>query len=722
MDQAKDCCHQVESKPKLEVSGAYTCPMHPEVIQSKPGNCPICGMALEPKEASAAEPDDSELKDMTKRFIVSAILSTPLLLVMLEHFWPESLGSFLNSNFGFWFQAALATPVVFFGGWPFFERAWLSIKTWNLNMFTLIGMGVSVAYGYSLIAGLFPHWFPESYLNSHGSVSIYFEAAAVITTLILLGQVLELRARSQTSEAIQKLLGLAPKTARKVHADGSESDIPLSEVTVGDHLRVRPGDKIPVDGVVVEGSSNIDESMMTGEPIPVEKSAGSKVVGGSVNQKGSFVMEAKRVGADTLLSQIVKMVSEAQRSRAPIQRLVDIVSSYFVPAVILISFITFFVWLFFGPEPAFVFGIVNAVAVLIIACPCALGLATPMSIMVGVGRGATSGILIRNAESLETFEKVNTLFVDKTGTLTEGKPKLTSVVTTSMKEEEILELAASLEQGSEHPLSASIVEGTLARGIKLPKAESFNSVTGKGVVGIVKGHQLRIGNKALLEEEGIDFSKLKDKADEMRSDGQTVMFFAIDGKAEALIGVSDPIKESTYEAIELLHDEGVEIVMMTGDNQRTAEAVAKKLKIDQVIADVLPEQKAMHVKTFQEKGQIVAMAGDGVNDAPALSQAHVGIAMGTGTDVAMESAGVTLVRGDLRGIAKAKRLSHYTMTNIRQNLFFAFIYNSLGVPVAAGVLFPFFGILLSPVFASAAMALSSFSVILNALRLRKIKL
>lgn len=702
-------------------STEYTCPMHPQVVQNEPGNCPICGMALEPKEVSPSS-DNSELKDMTRRFVVSAILSLPLLSIMLEHFFPQSLGTILQSPIGFWTQLGLATPVVLWGGWPFYKLAWFSIKTWNLNMFTLIAMGISVAFIYSVIAGLFPELFPTSYLNEHGRVDVYFEAAALITTLVLLGQVLELRARSQTSQAIQKLLGLAPKTARKVETDGSESDIPLSDVQIGDHLRVRPGEKIPVDGIIIEGKSSVDESMMTGEPIPVEKFEESKVIAGSVNQKGSFIMKAERIGGDTLLSQIVKMVSDAQRSRAPIQRLVDIVSAYFVPAVILIAIVTFLIWNFFGPTPALIYGIVNAVAVLIIACPCALGLATPMSIMVGVGRGATSGILIKDAESLETFEKVDTLFVDKTGTLTEGKPKLTKVFSTNRTEEEVLALAASVEQGSEHPLSASIVQGAVDRKIQIPKATSFESVTGKGVIGQVNNLTLHIGNKKLLEDQRIDTSDLLEKSNEMRNDGQTVMFVAIDGKAEALIGVSDPIKDSTFEALKILHAEGVQVVMMTGDNQKTAEAVAKKLNIDKVIADVLPDQKAKHVKEFQERGRVVAMAGDGVNDAPALTQAHVGIAMGTGTDIAMESAGVTLVKGDLRGIAKAKRLSHLTMKNIRQNLFFAFIYNSLGIPIAAGLLFPFFGILLSPVFASAAMALSSFSVIMNALRLRKVKL
>lgn len=702
-------------------STEYTCPMHPQIVQNEPGNCPICGMALEPKEVSPRS-DNSELKDMTRRFVVSAILSLPLLSIMLEHFFPQSLGTILQSPIGFWAQLGLATPVVLWGGWPFYKLAWFSIKTWNLNMFTLIAMGVSVAFIYSVIAGLFPELFPPSYLNEHGRVDVYFEAAALITTLVLLGQVLELRARSQTSQAIQKLLGLAPKTARKVETDGSESDIPLSDVQIGNHLRVRPGEKIPVDGIITEGKSSVDESMMTGEPIPVEKLEESKVIAGSVNQKGSFIMKAERIGGDTLLSQIVKMVSDAQRSRAPIQRLVDIVSAYFVPAVILIAIVTFLIWNFFGPTPALIYGIVNAVAVLIIACPCALGLATPMSIMVGVGRGATSGILIKDAESLETFEKVDTLFVDKTGTLTEGKPKLTNVFSTNRTEEEVLALAASVEQGSEHPLSASIVQGAVDRKIQIPKATSFESVTGKGVIGQVNNLTLHIGNKKLLEDQRIDTSDLLEKSNEMRNDGQTVMLVAIDGKAEALIGVSDPIKDSTFEALKILHAEGVQVVMMTGDNQKTAEAVAKKLNIDKVIADVLPDQKAKHVKEFQERGRVVAMAGDGVNDAPALTQAHVGIAMGTGTDIAMESAGVTLVKGDLRGIAKAKRLSHLTMKNIRQNLFFAFIYNSLGIPIAAGLLFPFFGILLSPVFASAAMALSSFSVIMNALRLRKVKL
>jgi Cu+-exporting ATPase len=701
----------------------YTCPMHPEVISNNPGSCPKCGMALEPRTPSALPEENHELKDMSLRFWISAALSLPLLAVMFEHFIPR-LENFLHGEIGFWFQVLLATPVVLWGGWSFFIRGWQSIRTWNLNMFTLIAIGVGTAYVYSLVAGFFPQLFPASYTNEHGRVAVYFEAAALITVLVLLGQVLELRARSSTSQAIKALLGMAPKTARRVSADGAEEDIPLTQVHVGDHLRIRPGEKVPVDGVILEGKTSIDESLISGEPIPATKVEGSNVVGGSVNQNGTFIMEAQKVGSQTLLAQIVRMVAEAQRSRAPIQRIVDIVSSYFVPGVVAAAVITFFVWFFVGPEPAFIFGLVNAVAVLIIACPCALGLATPMSIMMGVGRGAQNGILIRDAEALEVLKRVDTLVVDKTGTLTEGKPSLTTVWSADAKftEHDLLRFAGSLEQGSEHPLSSAIVEGARKRNIELPKASSFQSITGKGVVGNVDGHDLVIGNRKLFEEQRIDLSKYSDKAESLRMEGQGVVFVGIDGQTAGLLAVSDPIKESSFEAVQLLHQSGVRIIMLTGDAKLTAEAVARKLKIDEVMAEVLPEHKADVVKGLQAEGRIVAMAGDGVNDAPALAQAHVGIAMGTGTDVAMESAGVTLVKGDLRGVAKAIRLSQATIRNIHQNLIFAFGYNTLGIPIAAGVLFPVFGILLSPVVASAAMAFSSFSVILNAVRLKKVKI
>ena len=718
---------KLERAPKAEMSASseiiYTCPMHPEVRSNKPGACPKCGMALEPLDHSGTDEENPELVDLTRRFWIGLILSAPLLSVMLEHILPEVVAGFIQSKIGLWIQFVLSTPVVLWAGWPFFVRGWQSIKNRSLNMFTLIAIGVGLAYIYSLFGVLFPSLFPDSYKNEHGVVGVYFEAAAVITVLVLLGQVLELRARSQTSQAIKQLLGLAPKTARILKDDGTEEDIPLSEVQVGDKLRVRPGEKIPVDGIVTEGSSHVDESMITGEPMPVSKAIGAKVTGATINQTGTFIMEAKRIGKDTLLSQIVHMVSEAQRSRAPIQKLADLVASYFVPAVVGIALVTFFIWWAFGPEPSLVYGIVNAVAVLIIACPCAVGLATPMSIMVGIGRGASSGILIKNAEALETFEKVNTLVVDKTGTLTEGHPKLISVLSlTPGSEMELLRFAASVEQGSEHPLSQAIVLGAKEKNISLLKADQFQSITGKGVLGKVDGHKILIGNKKLLESEVLSLENLPEQADELRKDGQTVMYVALDGKAAGLLGVADPIKASTPEAIELIHKNKVKLVMLTGDNRVTAEAVARKLNIDEVISDVLPEQKVEVIKKFQSEGKIVAMAGDGINDAPALSQAEVGVAMGTGTDIAMESAGVTLVKGDLRGIAKAIRLSNSTMRNIRQNLFFAFVYNALGVPLAAGVLYPIFGTLLSPIFASLAMALSSFSVVLNALRLKKIGL
>jgi Cu+-exporting ATPase len=621
------------------------------------------------------------------------------------------------------FQLALATPVVLWCGAPFFERGWKSIVNRSLNMFTLIAIGVGTAYVYSIFAALFPGLFPDSFRGPEGQVAVYFDAAAVITTLVLLGQVLELRARSRTSSAIKALLGLAPKTARLLRDDGNEEDIQLDRVKPGDRLRVRPGEKIPVDGIVLEGNTSVDESMITGEPIPVEKVKDAHVTGGTVNGTGSFTMRAERVGSDTLLAQIVRMVSEAQRSRAPIQKLADIVAGYFVPAVVLIAIATFVIWGLVGPEPRLAHALVNAVAVLIIACPCALGLATPVSIMVGTGRGARAGILIKNAEALEVMEKIDTLVVDKTGTLTEGKPRLVSVIPARSKsEDEILRLAASLERGSEHPLAAAIVGGAHERGVKLTEASQFRSITGKGVIGIVEGKEVGLGNQKLLEQMGIAANELSQRAEDLRRDGQTIMSVVIDRTVAGLVGVADPIKKSTPEAIRLLHKEGVKIVMLTGDNRTTAEAAAKKLGIDEIQAEVLPEQKGEVVKRLQAEGKMVAMAGDGINDAPALAQAHVGIAMGTGTDVAMESAGITLVKGDLRGIANARRLSHGTMRNIRQNLFFAFIYNTLGIPIAAGVLYPFFGLLLSPIIASAAMTFSSVSVITNALRLSKIQL
>jgi Cu+-exporting ATPase len=622
-----------------------------------------------------------------------------------------------------WIQLLLASPVVLWCGWPFFVRAWQSLVNRSLNMFTLIGSGIGVAYFYSVIATVFPNIFPHAFRQHGGTVPVYFEAAAVITTLVLLGQVLELRARSQTGAAIKALLGLAPKTARRIREDGSDEDVPLEQVQVGDRLRVRPGEKVPVDGVVLEGSSAIDESMVTGEPIPVEKHADDRVIGATVNGTGSFVMRAERVGAETLLAQIVQMVAEAQRSRAPIQKLADVVSGYFVPAVIAIAVITFIVWSVWGPEPRMAHGLVNAVAVLIIACPCALGLATPMSIMVATGKAAQSGVLFKSAEAIEIMRKVDTLVVDKTGTLTEGKPKLASVVATeALDEQTLLRLAASLERGSEHPLAAAIVAGAQERGVELTNATAFASLTGRGVAGEVDGHRVSLGNRALLDELKMDPGELAAKAESLRADGQTVMFVVVDDKAAGLVGVADPIKETTPEAIRQLHEEGIRIVMLTGDSRTTAGAVAKKLDLDEVVAEVLPDQKVEVVKKLQTEGRFVAMAGDGINDAPALAQAQVGIAMGTGTDVAMKSADVTLVKGDLRGIVRARVLSRLTMKNIKQNLFFAFIYNSLGVPIAAGVLYPFFGVLLSPMIAAAAMSFSSVSVIGNALRLRRVRL
>ena len=704
----------------------YTCPMHPEIVQAEPGSCPLCGMALEPRSVSLEEAENPELVDMTRRFWVSTALALPVLLLAMGEMIPgQPLEQMISRALGGWLQFILATPVVLWGGWPFFQRGWASVVNRNPNMFTLIAMGTGTAYIYSVLATLAPGIFPDSFRGEGGEVAVYFEAAAVIIALVLLGQVLELRARSRTGAAIKALLGLAPKTARLVRGDGTEIDIPLEEVDPGDHLRVRPGEKIPVDGVVLEGTSSVDESIVTGEPIPVEKAEGSRVTGGTVNGTGGFEMRAERVGSDTLLAQIVRMVSEAQRSRAPIQRLADVVASYFVPAVFSVAVITFLLWSLLGPEPRLAYALVNAVAVLIIACPCALGLATPMSIMVGTGRGATAGVLIKNAEALEILEKVDTLLVDKTGTLTEGKPRLSAVETASGNNaSEILRLAAALEKASEHPLAAAIVGAARKKGLELPEAQNFQSLTGKGVTGTVEGRRVALGNRNLLRELGLDPGNLAGRAEALQQDGQTVVFVAVGDAVGGLVAVEDPIKKSTPEAIRLLRAEGVRIVMLTGDSRNTAAAVARKLGLveDDVEAEVLPHQKGDVVKRLQSQGRVVAMAGDGINDAPALALALVGIAMGTGTDVAMESAGVTLVKGDLRGVARARRLSRATMRNIRQNLFFAFIYNSLGVPLAAGVLYPFFGWLLNPMIAAAAMTFSSVSVITNALRLRKVAL
>jgi len=712
------------SPPASAEKTEYTCPMHPEIVQDHPGNCPKCGMALEPRMVTAEIEENAELRDMSRRFWVSALLAIPVFLsAMAAEFWPERMAGIIAPSLRQWLEMILATPAVVWGGWIFYVRAVQSVINRNLNMFTLIGLGVAVAWSYSVVAAVVPGIFPRSVFNEMGVVPVYFEAAAVITALVLLGQVLELRARSRTNAAIKLLLGLAPKTARIVRDDGTEEDIPLEHVQPGDRLRIRPGEKVPVDGTVVDGASFIDESMVTGEPVPVEKSAGAKVIGATVNGTGSLLMTAERVGADTLLAQIVHMVAEAQRSRAPIQKLVDIVSSYFVPAVVIIAVITLIVWGLWGPEPRLAHAVINAVAVLIIACPCALGLATPMSIMVGTGRGATMGVLFKNAEALEIMRKVDTLVVDKTGTLTEGHPELVSVTPAAgFDEAEIVRLAASIERSSEHPLAAAIVRGAEKRGVDLASAEDFQSVTGKGVTGVLAGRRIALGNIKLMQDLGIDAAALPEQADALRAQGQTVMFLAVDDRAAGLVGVADPIKSTTPEAIRFLHEEGIRIVMLTGDNRKTAEAVASKLAIDQVQAEVLPDQKASIVKQLQAEGRMVAMAGDGINDAPALAQAQVGIAMGTGTDVAMESAGVTLVKGALRGIVRARRLSRATMRNIRQNLFFAFIYNSLGVPIAAGVLYPFFGLLLSPIIAAAAMSFSSVSVIINALRLRRVSL
>ncbi len=694
--------------------------MHPEIVQDGPGSCPKCGMALEPVMASGeGDEDDGELRDMTRRFRVSAVLSLPLLILAMA---PMVGAHLLPGHVQPWVEFALSAPVVLWAGWPLLERGWRSLVTRNLNMFTLIGIGVAAAWVFSVVATVAPGIFPAAFRHGSG-VAVYFEAAAVITALVLLGQVLELRARRRTGTAIKALLGLAPKTARVIRPDGSEEDVPLAEITVGDRLRVRPGEKVPVDGEVIEGRSSVDESMITGESIPVAKEAGDRVVGATVNTTGSFVMETRKVGSETLLARIIEMVGAAQRSRAPIQRIADVVAGYFVPAVIATSVITFIVWAVAGPAPAMAYAIVNAVSVLIIACPCALGLATPMSIMVGVGRGAQAGVLIRDAEALEVLEKIDTLVVDKTGTLTEGKPRLVRVEAAAGHDEaEVLRLAAGLERGSEHPLAEAILSGAREWSVEPADAEDFDSITGQGVTGTIDGRPVLLGNRRLLEGAGIDPDGLAPLADQLRGEGQTVVFLGAAGELVGLIGVADPIKDSTQEAVDLLRADGIEIVMLTGDNRTTAEAVAGKLGIERVEAEVLPEQKSEIVKHLRAQGRRVAMAGDGVNDAPALAQAEVGIAMGTGTDVAMESAGITLVKGDLRGIAKARRLSRATMRNIRQNLFFALVYNVLGVPVAAGVLYPVFGLLLSPMIAAAAMTFSSVSVIGNALRLRRMTL
>jgi Cu+-exporting ATPase len=704
----------------------YTCPMHPEVVRQSPGSCPKCGMALESRTATAEDDEENpEYGYMLRRFVVGAILSVPLVVIAMRGLIPGGhlLDALADGTTYEWLELVLATPVVLWAGWPFLVRGVQSVANRSLNMFTLIGLGVSVAYLYSVVAVFFPELFPEAMKTAEGTVGVYFEAAAVIVTLILLGQVLELRARNRTGAAIKALLGLAPKTARKITDGGAEEDVPLEHVQVGDRLRVRPGEKVPVDGVVLEGGSNVDESMISGEPIPVEKHAGDKVVGATMNTTGSLVIEAEKVGADTLLSQIVKMVSEAQRSRAPIQKMADVVSGYFVPIVIAVAILSFIVWYLVGPEPRLAYALITAVSVLIIACPCALGLATPMSIMVATGKGATVGVLFKNAEAIETLRKVDTLVVDKTGTLTEGRPKLTSVVAAEgVDEETLLRLVATVEKASEHPLAEAIVNGAEEMGVRPVDIKDFASHTGKGVSGRVEGRKVLLGNRKLMEESHVEMGALVEQAEAMRAEGQTVMFVAADGRPAGLLAVSDPIKETTPEAIRQLHDEKIRIVMLTGDSRSTAEAVAKKLNIDEVVAEVLPEDKAAAVKKFQDDGRIVAMAGDGINDAPALALAQVGIAMGTGTDVAMESAGVTLVKGDLRGIVRARVLSRATMANIRQNLFFAFIYNALGVPIAAGILYPFFGMLLSPIIAAAAMSFSSVSVVANSLRLRSARI
>jgi len=710
---APELAHGASAKP-IE----WVCPMHPEIVQSTPGSCPICGMALEPKTPSAVEADNPELADMSRRFWIALVLTLPVFVMGMAEMLPALAELLPRRREQMLVQLLLATPVCTWAAWPFYSRAVASIRSRNPNMFTLIGLGVSVAYGYSVVAALAPALFPHGFRDHYGQVGAYFEGASVIVTLILLGQVLELRARSRTGAAIRKLLGLSPKTARRVGASGAEEDVPLEHVHVGDRLRVRPGEKVPVDGVVLEGESHVDESMISGEPVPVAKQAGDRLVGATVNGTGALLMRAEKVGQDTLLARIVELVAEAQRSRAPIQRLVDQVSAIFVPAVIGASMLTFAIWAMLGPEPALVFALLNSLAVLIIACPCALGLATPMSIMVATGKGAAIGVLFKNAEAIEQLRKVDTLVVDKTGTLTEGKPELVSVTALELGEPRLLSLAAGIERKSEHPLSAAIVRGAATRGAPALEAERFESVTGQGVVGRVEGVEVAVGNRALMDARGVELGSLSERAEALRSEGQGVMFVAVGGRAAGLLGVADPIKPSSHEAVQALKQAGVRVVMLTGDSRKTADVVAQQLGIREVLAEVLPEQKSDAIQKLRAEGRVVAMAGDGINDAPALARATVGIAMGTGTDVAMESAGVTLVRGDLRGIVRARRLSELTVSNIRQNLFFAFVYNAAGIPIAAGALYPAFDLLLTPMFAAAAMSLSSVSVIGNALRLR----
>ncbi|QQP89509.1 heavy metal translocating P-type ATPase [Skermanella rosea] len=721
---AKPAAAEQAGHPAPKPGVIYTCPMHPEIRQEGPGNCPICGMALEPVTGGVEGEPNPELVDMTRRFWIGAALTVPLVLLELGAHLPGlGLHALISPQTSLWLQFLLATPVVLWSGWPLLERGWRSFVNRSLNMFSLIALGVGVAYLFSLVATFLPGIFPAGFRSAEGLVSVYYEAAAVITVLVLLGQVLELRAREQTGGAIKALLNLAPKAARRIRVDGEDEEVPLEVVHVGDRLRVRPGEGVPVDGEVLEGRSAVDESMVTGESMAVAKEPGSKVIGGTVNQTGSLVMRADKVGADTMLSRIVTMVAEAQRSRAPIQRLADVVSGWFVPTVVVIAILSFIAWAIWGPTPAFAYGLIAAVSVLIIACPCALGLATPMSIMVGVGKGATAGVLIKNAEALERFEKVDTLVVDKTGTLTEGKPRVTAVVAApGMDEATVLSLAASLERSSEHPLAAAIVASAKERGVPVEDVVDFDSVTGKGVVGKVGGRTVALGNARMMQDQGITLGDLEARADDLRREGATALFAAIDGRPGGVIAVADPIKASTPHALETLRADGVRIVMLTGDNRTTAEAVARKLGIDDVEAEVLPEDKNQVVKRLKAQGRVVAMAGDGVNDAPALAEADIGVAMGTGTEVAIQSAGVTLVKGDLAGIARARVLSRATMRNIRQNLFLAFVYNALGVPVAAGVFYPLFGWTLSPIIAAAAMALSSVSVVGNALRLRTVKL
>lgn len=718
---------EIDSHNKRDMPGGidYVCPMDPDVHENKPGPCPKCGMALEPKTFSAAEKEENlELKNMKRRFIVSVVLSIPLLLITMGNMLLRIPVDFIIPPiWQKWIELLLATPVVLWGGFPFFVRGYRSVFTWNLNMFTLIGLGIAVAYGYSLIAAIIPGIFPASFRNADGNVELYFEAAAIITTFVLLGQVLELRARSRTSSAIKALLDLAPKTAHRIADCNREEDVSLDKVQLGDKLRVRPGEKVPVDGIVIDGRSSIDESMMTGEPIPVERNRGDTVIGATINSTGSFIMEARKVGAETMLSQIAHMVSVAQRSRAPIQKLADMVAGYFVPAVMVVAVITFIVWALFGPAPVMAYAIINAVAVLIIACPCALGLATPMSIMVAMGKAATAGVLFKNAEAIEIMRKVDTLVIDKTGTLTVGKPRVSQVkAMDGTIENEVLRYAASLEKGSEHPLATAIILEAKERNLILSQTKDFQSLTGKGVIGICEGRSITLGNRSLMQDKKIPFEPALKTIEELHAEGNTVMLVAVDNKLIGIIAVNDPIKEFAPAAIEALHKEGLSIIMLTGDSFATAQSVAQQLGIDNVVAEVLPGQKADAVKKFQDQGRIVAMAGDGINDAPALAQAQVGIAMGTGTDIAIESADITLIKGDLQGIIRARKLSRATMRNIKQNLFFAFIYNSIGVPVAAGILYPFLGLLLSPILAAAAMSLSSVSVIGNSLRLRRERL